>query len=129
MSSRASHCSDGPDTPANDRLGRRLIRGIRHAFAIGADRPGLTDDDQHLLDMVARAVVRRRLAAPATMLLESVRPLHFIGSQALAFFEPMVSAVLDPAKCTRFRELMEQRETIPALLAAIEREEAAEGDR
>ena len=81
----------------------------------------MSGEDAALIDKVAQAVVRRGMAAPAVMLLESVRPLSFLGSQTLAFFEPIVSAVLDPVRCRRFRELVGKRSTIPALIDAIER--------
>ena len=105
--------------------GSRFMAEWRHAFALNSSEPPLPPEDGAILDSIARAIVRRRLAAPALMLLESVRPLHFIGSQAFAFFEPLVSTVLPPEKCRRFRELTEHRQTIPALVDAIERLEAA----
>ena len=96
---------------------------MRHAFAISSESDRLTSEDEEIVQKVAQGVVRRRLAAPAVMLLESVRPLNFLGSQTLAFFEPIVSVVLDANKCRRFRELLEKRSTVPALIDAIEREE------
>jgi len=65
------------------------------------------------------------MSTPAIMLLESVRPLHFVGSQALVFFEPLASAVLDPAKCETFRRVLERPRGIPQLIASIERCAAA----
>ena len=104
-------------------LGGRLLAGLRHAFAVSPEADRLTAEDEEIVHKVAQGVVRRHLAAPAVMLLESVRPLNFLGSQTLAFFEPIVSVILDASKCRRFRELLEKRSTVPALIDAIEREE------
>ena len=106
----------------------RVGEWLKHAFAVSSESDRLTSDDEALLQRVAQGVVRRGLAAPAVMLLESVRPLNFLGSQTLAFFEPIVSVVLDANKCRHFRELLEKRTAVPALIDAIEREEGVTRD-
>ena len=46
-----------------------------------------------LIDKIARGTVERNLTAPAIFLLESVKPLTFIGSQVMVFFDPVVRAI------------------------------------
>lgn len=111
--------------PEPARLGEKLRQGLAHAFAIESADGTLPAEEQAVVDQVAQGVVRRGMSTPAIMLLESVRPLHFVGSQALAFFEPLASAVLDPAKCQTFRRVLERPRGIPQLIASIERCAAA----
>lgn len=106
----------------------RVVECLSHAFAVGSESERLTPEDEEIVQRVAQAVARRGLAAPASMLLESVRPLNFLGSQTLAFFEPIASVILDASKCKRFRELLEKRSAVPALIDAIERAEEVTRD-
>jgi hypothetical protein len=66
------------------------------------------------------------MTVPAIFFLESVKPLSFVGSQALHFFEPMVRAFFNVQDYERFALLMERRENLEALLVRIEaRDDAA----
>ena len=69
--------------------------------------------------------MRYRMTVPAILFLESVKPLSFVGSQALHFFEPMVTAVFTVPDYERFAALMERRENLETLLVAIERKDEA----
>jgi len=88
--------------------------------------------DQEILDRLAGWVVDRRLTAPAIFLLESHRPVSFLGSQALIaaspivhFFESALQTFFGPeyahAAYRRFAELLEDRDTVERLIVAIER--------
>jgi len=105
-------------------LRERFVSGLRHAFAVKGQADELTAEERELLDRLAVVVVRRGMAAPATMLLESVRHMNFIGSQALAFFEPLLAAVFDPARCVQCRQLMAKPEAFPALIQAIQQHQS-----
>ena len=63
------------------------------------------------------------MTVPAILFLESVKPLSFLGSQALYFFEPMVRALFTVPEYDRFAALMERRENIEVLLLKIEEKE------
>lgn len=70
-----------------------------------------------------------RMTVPAILLLESVKPLSFLGSQALVFFEPMVRAFFTVPDYDRAAALLERRESLEALLVRIEaRDEMARRD-
>lgn len=66
------------------------------------------------------------MTVPAILFLESVKPLSFVGSQAMYFFEPMVRALFAVPEYERFAALMERRESVEALLVAIERKDGEE---
>lgn len=66
------------------------------------------------------------MTVPAILFLESVKPLSFVGSQAMYFFEPMVRALFAVPEYERFAALMERRESVEALLVAIERRDEEE---
>jgi len=60
------------------------------------------------------------MTVPAIFFLESMKPLSFVGSQAMHFFEPMVHAFFPVRDYERFALLMERRENLEALLVKIE---------
>src|SRR5687768_12974062 len=87
------------------------------------EAPRLSDEDAALLDRIANEVVRRRLTTPAILLLESVKPLNFVGSQFLVFMDPIVRLFLTIRDYDRFVQMLEQRDSIEWLIQAIERRE------
>lgn len=100
--------------------------------------PGLSPDDyktdtpeavEELLGKIARKVVEREMTVPAIMLLEMVKPLSFLGSQAMVFLNPVVSLVVSSDDYYRFVRLMDDRENIEKLAVAIEEENARESAR
>ena len=86
-------------------------------------------EDEALLAAVAGRVVRMGLATPAVFFLESVKPLSFIGSQALIFFEPFIKAFFNISQYEQFARLMEDREALERLLVVIETMDEEERDR
>jgi len=78
---------------------------------------------------MAEQVVARRMTVPAILFLESVKPVSFIGSQALYFFEPMVRAFFTVPEYERFAALLERRESLEDLLVRIEAQDAAWRER
>lgn len=88
--------------------------------AKAAAEPVFSAEDEQLLDRLAELTVRHRMTVPAILLLESVKPLSFLGSQALHFFEPMVRAFFSLPDYDRAAALLERRESLEALLVRIE---------
>ena len=80
----------------------------------------LSPEDRVLLERMAGWLAGRRLTVPAVLFLESVKPLHFVGSQMLVFFEPMVHAFTAGKEYTRFARLMEDSDALEAFLVMIE---------
>jgi len=80
----------------------------------------LTDYEKAILDKLAKKVIHWKMAIPAIIALESVKPLNYIGSQTMVFFEPIVQSIFNITDYDTFRQMMERRETIEDLLKRIE---------
>jgi len=94
------------------------FRGNRQPYL---DEYELTDERRDLLlDKIARAVVDRNLAAPAIFFLETMKPLSFVGSQVMVFFDPIVSSIFDFKQYNEVRLALEHRENVELLLQRIE---------
>jgi hypothetical protein len=80
----------------------------------------LTEEEQKLIDKLALKIVERHLAAPAIFFLEISKPLNFLGSQTMVFFEPMIQSVFMFENYDNYRQLLERRDTIEHLVTSIE---------
>ena len=110
--------SDGKDKGRFARL--------KHAFAI--KRPGatvLTPRQDEILDRLSAKVVEWDMAVPAMLFLETVKPLNYVGSQALVFFGPIAKTLFTVEDYEELVSLMEERSTMEALLTRIEEKQAA----
>ena len=79
---------------------------LSHAFATKIEAEAFTSEDLLLLDRVADAVVKRGMTAPATIFLESLGPMNFLGSQALYFLAPIVEWALDAKEIEHVARLL-----------------------
>ena len=84
----------------------------------------LTPKQEEILDKLAHKVVRWRMTVPAILFLESVKPLNFVGSQMLVFFEPFVQTFFTVRDYNEFVRMMEERENVERLLQRIEKLDA-----
>ena len=84
----------------------------------------ITERQRELVDMVAKKVVKYRMTVPALLFLESVRPLNFIGSQALLMFQPFLGVLFNYRDLEIFSKFLEKRENLEVLMRAIEEKEA-----
>ena len=84
---------------------------------------GLSAEDEALLDRIAAAVARWGMTVPAVFLLESSKPLSFVGSQFLHFLSPIAHTVLDARELDRLAVMLERRDTVERLIVRIERAE------
>lgn len=99
---------------------RDLRAGIRHAFAGQSAAQPLSIEDVQLMERVADAIVKRGMAAPATVFLESMGPMNFLGSQALHFLTPIIDCAFNAKDVEQVARLLERRDTISRLIALIE---------
>jgi hypothetical protein len=102
---------------------------FRHPFSTGPKTAGeekkeLTPEQQEILDKIAKKVVLWKMSVPAILFLESVKPLNYIGSQMMVFFEPFVQTLFSWKDYDEFRKMMEERENTERLLQAIEKFDA-----
>jgi hypothetical protein len=103
-------------------------------FKSGAEQPEggkqpIPAEEDAVLEKVAKKVVSWRMAVPAIMFLESVKPLNYIGAQTMVFFEPIVQTVFNFKDYEIFRQALERRENIENLLQKIEKYDAILYDR
>ena len=77
--------------------------------------------DRELLDTLAQGITKRRLSAAAIFFLESMKPLGWIGSQVMYFFQPIMRLVFsESSRYDRAARLLERRGTVELLLRRIE---------
>jgi|TARA_B100001013_G_scaffold249418_1_gene154831 hypothetical protein len=93
---------------------------LKHAFYIGKSEDfDPTEEQKIIVDKVCHEVVKRHMVLPATVLLETFRPLNYIGSQIMNFFQPMVTAVLPGDGYNDFSQFLEQRGSVDYLCRRI----------
>lgn len=93
---------------------------IRQAFAVDGVDPPPTEEERRLVEQLAREVVRRHMTTPALVILESSRPLNFLGSQAMHVLAPLMSAVFDAKRYRLLSMFLERRDAIDLLCQRIE---------
>ena len=105
----------------------KVRAGLRHAFAVRPETQPLSIEDVQLLERIAEVIVKRRMAAPAIMFLESIGPMNFLGSQALHFITPIVDCAFNVKEVEQVARLLERRDTVSRLIAIIEATSAPKG--
>jgi hypothetical protein len=100
---------------------------FRHAFTLSTQQEQLGIPDTELLDRVAEAIVKRGMAAPAMVFLESIGPMNFLGSQALHFLTPILEFAFNAKEVDQVARLLERRDTIAKLIGLIEAKSAPQG--
>lgn len=105
----------------------KVRAGLRHAFAVESETRPLAVEDVQLLERIAEVIVNRRMTAPATMFLESMGPMNFLGSQALHFLTPILDCAFNTKEVEQVARLLERRDTVARLIAIIEAKSAPQG--
>jgi hypothetical protein len=80
----------------------------------------LTELQDRAVERVATLTVRFGLAAPAILILESVKPVSFVGSQAMLVLSPFVNVLASRAEWDALQTLLEDRRGIEVVIARIE---------
>lgn len=81
---------------------------------------GFSEEEERLLDEVASAVVRRGMALPAMMFLETVAPLNMVTATMLHLASPLWRVVLPASRIDSLAQLLERRGAIPELARRID---------
>ena len=84
-----------------------------------------TQKQREALGRLADLVSERRLSMPAIFMLEAGRPLSFVASQAMIFFEPILEAFCSPGDYRLVAEGLESRDNIEWLIQRLEAAEEA----
>ncbi len=98
-----------------------IKKWLAHAFAV--ERPedfAPTVEQQQIADRICREIIRRDMVTLAILTLETCRPLNYIGSQAIHFFTPLLSILVDPRAQKIFADFLEQRGSIEWLCQRLE---------
>lgn len=101
-------------------LWKRWRKEFVHAFALNPTEEGLAREDVALLEKIAHGIVRREMAAPALIFLESLGPLSFLGSQALHGLIPFLELVSNEKELERLATILERRDSIDRLILLIQ---------
>ncbi len=86
-------------------------------------KPEFTQADIELLNRLAKKIVSRRMTIPAVMFFESIKPLNFVGAQAMIFIQPFVTVLFTIPEYERVRVLLERRETLYKFVEILEQQE------
>lgn len=95
---------------------------LAHAFAV--ERPedfAPTAEQQQIADRICREIIRRDMVTLAILTLETCRPLNYIGSQAIHFFAPFLSFLVDPKAQNVFADFLEKRGSIEWMCQRLEK--------
>jgi hypothetical protein len=82
-----------------------------------------------VLTKIAQKVVDLRLTPVAVVMLESSKPLSFVGSQLMVFMQPVVTSIFPFHQYDEVAALLEDRANVEALIQRIEKLEDGRRDR
>ena len=74
-----------------------------------------------IVTRIARKIVDRGMTVPAVLALEMMKPLSFIGSQAMVFFGPILTAFVRAETYYEMTELLEDYHNVEFLVNELER--------
>lgn len=106
-------------------LWEKLRKEFVHAFALSPIESAFASEDAALLEKVARLIVKRGMALPALLFLESLGPLNFLGSQVLHGLRPFLELVCNATEMERLASVLERRDSVPRLIAMIQEQAAS----
>ncbi len=73
-----------------------------------------------LIEKLSKFIAEKRMAAPAIMTIESLRPLARIGSQLMHFLAPFAEIIFNPKEYQEFAVLLENEEFVRLLIKRID---------
>jgi len=82
-----------------------------------------------VLTKIAQKIVDLKLTPVAVVMLESSKPLSFVGSQLMVFFQPIVTSLFPFRQYDEVAALLEERANVEALIQIIEKLEDGRSDR
>lgn len=100
----------------------------KNAFSLPSRKP-VTEEEKALLEKVAAKIRERSLGQVAALALESSRPLHNIGSQALVFLMPFITVLFKKEEAQRIVEMLENPNAVSYLVERLEPEDTPAGEK
>lgn len=85
-------------------------------------RPGLEDrsGDDQAIEEAARFVQKMGMITPAVLFGEALKPLSWVGSQAVHFLAPYAGAIFGLDRVDRYGFLLEDRQNVERFLGRLE---------
>ena len=77
--------------------------------------------EKEAISRIAQKIIDRGFVTPAVFFLELMKPFALLGSHALVFFGPIITAFIKPDKYYRATELLEDPKNVEFLISEIER--------
>jgi len=99
-----------------------------NAFKLPGHR-AITEEEKKLLAGLARKINKRSMGNVTALAVESTRPLHSLGSQALVFLTPMISAVFNKEDTEKFVKLLENPNAITFFIDELNSAEPGPGGK
>jgi hypothetical protein len=84
---------------------------------------------EEILTKIAQKVVDLKLTPVAIVMLESSKPLSFVGSQLMVFLQPVVTSIFPFHQYDEVAALLEDRANVETLIQRIEKLEDGRRDR
>ena len=98
----------------------KLKDALKHAFAVDRSEFVPTEQQKVIVDKIARRIVRHGLGTVAILFLESFRPMNYVASQAMVFFEPVLKGTLFGEEYSEFYRMLEHRGSVNYIVERIE---------
>lgn len=94
---------------------------LAHAFAVERSEDFVpTPEQQKIADRICHEIIRRKMVTLAILSLETSRPLNYIGSQAIHFFSPFLSFLVESKSQKLFADFLEKRGSIEWMCSRLE---------
>ena len=97
----------------------RLKSWYAHAFAVNPPEGRVNPEEEMLVEKIATFIINRKMESPVLMVLETGRPLNFVGSQFLTFLSPFLTLIFSKREYERFVGFLEKKYSIDILIKKI----------
>ena len=87
------------------------------------------NEKKALMEKLADKIIEKKLATPAIFLLETMKPLSFVGNQILVFLQPLINLFAEIKDYPKITELLEERENMEKMILLVEAKEAEKKPR
>ncbi len=94
---------------------------FKHAFSIAKTDSKLPAEEVEILETLANGIAKRKMSAPAILFLDTLRPMSYLGSQAMVFFEPFCTMIFPKQKYDKIAKILEKRESVTKLIQLLEK--------
>lgn len=105
---------------------KNLWQEIKYAFTSSPAENILSSEDKMLLEKIAQKIIARKMTTPALLLLESIKPVNFIGSQIMIALKPIIELFAQTNDYERVVHLLGKRQSLEVLIRLIEKVEKGE---